>query len=152
MTTSKNNNNNINNLNTIDSILSHYAKSLKPGESISIPLYKGKGTTISVDPLMKSRSTQQQQQQQQHQQQQQQKDQQNTNASSSMSRIMEEKFPKMAKFIETVEKPDFENVFDGGRFYQEDVPKVHVSVYNIIMIGLFVYVFFVILLYYKYSM
>lgn len=100
-------------LKTVDAILSHYAKTLKPGESIQIPLIKGKSTTTSVDPIIHSRSK--------------------TSTSSAgntdgsgvpaASRIVQEKFPKIAKFIETVEKPDFQKCFQNGRFYQEDIPK-----------------------------
>lgn len=93
-------------LNTIDAILSHYAKTLKPGESISIPLYKGKNTTTSIDPI-KSRTV--------------------ANATSAATRNLQQKFPKMAKFIETVEKPNLQTTFRNARLYQEDIPKAQVS-------------------------
>ena len=94
-------------LGTVDAILSHYAKSLKPGESISIPIYKGKATTTSIDPL-KSKTV--------------------VNAAPSKIQSLNEKFPKIAKFIETVENPDFNTTFRGARLYQEDIPKAQVSI------------------------
>ena len=90
-------------LSTVDAILSHYAKSLKPGETIRIPLYKGKSTTTSSDPLMER-----------------------TTADANKKKL-EEKFPKMAKFIETVEKPDFLHTLRNARLYQDYKPKAHVS-------------------------
>lgn len=102
-------------LNTVDAILSYYSKSLKPGESISIPLYKGKNTITSVDPI-KSRANA-------------------SGGGASSSRNLEEKFPKIAKFIETVEKPDFQNTFKAGRLYQEDVPKAQVIIIFIMLFG-----------------
>ncbi len=93
-------------LDTVDAILSHYSKSLQPGESISIPIYKGKATTTSID-LVKSKSVE--------------------NAAPSKIQSLNEKFPKIAKFIETVENPDFQNTFRGARLYQEDIPKAQVT-------------------------
>ena len=104
-------------LTNVDAILSHYAKSLKPGESIRIPLYKGKGTTSSIDPIKKLRS----------------------NNNSASSRNQPEKFPKLAKFIETVEKPDFEKL-EGGRFYEEDIPKAQVSFVGFLLCISLVYI------------
>jgi hypothetical protein len=107
-------------LKTIDALLSYHAKGLKPGESISIPLYKGPGTTTSMDPIKATRiskgaaakqpdgtanGTA------------------GTGASSTVRPIPIERFPKMAKFIETVKKPDFTQDL---RLYQEDIPKAKV--------------------------
>ena len=85
-------------LGTVDKILSHYAKSLKPGESISIPIYKGKASTESIDPV-KSKTV--------------------AKAAASKIQSLSEKFPKIAKFIETVEKPDFGNTFLGWMYLDE---------------------------------
>lgn len=117
-------------LKTVDEILSHYAKTLQPGESIQIPLIKGKSTTTSIDPRIQSR----------------------IHASSSnggtvgstadagggttvASRAVQEKFPKIAKFIETVEKPDFQKYFQNGRFYQEEIPQAQVSNLVLYLLG-----------------
>ncbi len=100
-------------LTTVDAILSHYSKYLKPGESISIPLIKGKSTTTSIDPLLLKAN----------------------------GRITTgEKFPKLAKFIETVERPDFQSAFHGGRFYQENVPKV---VRNVKVLHTFIFIYYI---------
>ena len=104
-------------LKTIDAILSHYAKGLKPGESISIPLYKGPGTTTSVDPIKATRMSKGTSKSQPH------ADGPSNGASSTTRPVPIEQFPKMAKFIETVKKPDFKQDM---RLYQEDIPKAKV--------------------------
>ena len=107
-------------LKTVDAILSHYAKTLKPGESIQIPLIKGKSTITSVDPIFQSRSNASSGGSNGNSS--------NGGGSGGSSRLVQEKFPKIAKFIETVEKPDFQKLFQNGRFYQEDIPKAQVSI------------------------
>lgn len=102
------------NLNTLDSILSQYAKSMKPGETIRIPLYKVKSSTTSIDPFMQARLSKSASGD-------------STAAPRSAVRNITESFPKVAKFIETVQKPDFQGAFQNGRLYQEDIPKVQVS-------------------------
>jgi len=44
--------------NSLDAILSHYAKKLKPGESITFPLIKGGCTPISIDPRERAKMEQ----------------------------------------------------------------------------------------------
>jgi len=106
---------------TIDAILKDITKGLLPGQTVSIPLYKGQCTTTSVDALLAARTaaanakniTPPPQQQQQHK-------------TSSEHRLLatNEKFPKIAKFTETVSKPNFHIDFCDGRMYHEDIPKV----------------------------
>lgn len=98
---------------SIDSLLSQYAKSLKPGESISIPLYKGSGTITTIDPLQATKAH---------------KAAAAIGAkepSQSVVKRHEVSFPKLCKFIETVEKPDFQKAgeLQDGRLYMEDIPK-----------------------------
>jgi len=38
----------------------------------------------------------------------------------------EVQFPRLMKFIETVEKPNFDKLFVDGRLYMEDIPKAKV--------------------------
>jgi len=124
-------------LNSVDAILSYYSKTLKPGETISIPLYKGKPTTTSHDFFLMKNA---------------QKllsaaaatsapgDTHNGNGTSAngtgagngaavpipaMIRNLTQPFPKLAKFTETTEKPEFlkNDELKTGRLYQEDIPK-----------------------------
>ena len=114
-------------LSTIDAILSHYSKSLKPGESISIPLYKGPGTVTSIDPIKKTRLSKSAQH---HTKTEEVASSSSTNSGGGGRNPMAqhvEKFPKMAKFIETVKKPDFKQAL---RLYQEDIPKAKVRILN----------------------
>lgn len=107
---------------TIDAILTHHARSLRPGESISIPLYKSaNGTITSIDPLQASRAS---------------KAAAAIGAKTITKSVKERssvKFPRVMKFIETVEDPDFGNgkgrgeTFRDGRLYVEDIPKAKVS-------------------------
>ena len=39
-------------------------------------------------------------------------------------------FPRVAKFVETVDRPDFAGKFKEGRLIEEDVPEVKVRVYT----------------------
>lgn len=98
---------------TIDALLAQYAQSLKPGESISIPLYKGNGTITTIDPLQANKA---------------QKAAAAIGAKAPASSVIkrhEVSFPKLCKFIQTVERPDFQKVgeFQDGRLYMEDIPK-----------------------------
>ena len=100
---------------TIDAIILRYAKNLKPGESVSIPLYKGKQSLTNTDPLQAAKA--------------------NKAAaaigakapSKATSIRNESSFPKIMKFIETVEKPNFTKQLKDGRLYIEDIPKAKVS-------------------------
>ena len=102
----KNNSGQMNNNNgmviSIEKILNDYGKKLNPGDSISFTLVKGKETSTSVDPLLARRTNKG-----------------NTNNNSKY----ELKFPRVAKFAETVTKPDFEKEWKDGRWYEEDIPK-----------------------------
>eukprot|EP00553_Chaetoceros_curvisetus_P007272 CAMPEP_0204618330 /NCGR_PEP_ID=MMETSP0717-20131115/5011_1 /ASSEMBLY_ACC=CAM_ASM_000666 /TAXON_ID=230516 /ORGANISM="Chaetoceros curvisetus" /LENGTH=102 /DNA_ID=CAMNT_0051632037 /DNA_START=78 /DNA_END=384 /DNA_ORIENTATION=- len=81
---------------TIDAILSHHAKNLKPGESISIPLYKSRnGTITSADPLQKSRASKQAAA---------------MGAKNVSKSVLEKKYGEIStndEILETVEDPDF---------------------------------------------
>uniref|UniRef100_A0A7S3PU53 Transcription initiation factor IIF subunit alpha n=1 Tax=Chaetoceros debilis TaxID=122233 RepID=A0A7S3PU53_9STRA len=103
---------------TIDAILSHHARSLQPGQSIAIPLYKStNGTITSIDPLQAARASKAAA----------------AIGAKTIARSVQErssvKFPRVMKFIETVEDPDFGNgkgkveTFRDGRLYVEDIPK-----------------------------
>jgi hypothetical protein len=105
---------------SIDTLLSQYAKSLKPGESISIPLYKGSGTITTIDPLQATKA--------------------HKAAAAigakepaqSVIKRHEVSFPKLCKFIETVERPDFHKPgeLQDGRLYMEDIPKAKVRAFE----------------------
>jgi len=99
---------------TIDALLSQYAKNLQPGESVSIPLYKGRQTITTIDPLQASQAK---------------KAAAAIGAKEPAKSVVkrhEISFPRLLKFIETVEKPNFQNVgeYQDGRLYTEDIPKV----------------------------
>lgn len=103
---------------TIDALLSQYAKDLQPGQSVSIPLYKGKQTVTTIDPLQASQAK---------------KAAAAIGAKEPAKSVIkrhEISFPRLLKFIETVEKPNFHNVgeYQDGRLYTEDIPKAKVSV------------------------
>jgi len=89
---------------SIDELLSLYARKLQPGESISIPLFKG-ASSSSMDPLLARRLRN------------------GTDNNRDRSRH-ELQFPRMAKFPLTVDKPDFEGALKESRMYEEEIPKV----------------------------
>ena len=109
-TTNKTNINNRNNgmLLSIEKILNDYGKKLNPGDSISFTLVKGKETSTSVDPILARRTN---------------KGNTNNNNNNSSSNKYELAFPRVAKFAETVTKPEFEKEWKDGRWYEEDIPK-----------------------------
>jgi len=102
---------------TIDALLAQYAKNLQPGQSISIPLYKGKQTMTTIDPIQASQAK---------------KAAAAIGAKEPAKSVIkrhEVSFPRLFKFIETVEKPNFQKAgeFQDGRLYMEDIPKAKVS-------------------------
>jgi hypothetical protein len=102
---------------TIDALLAQYAKNLQPGQSISIPLYKGKQTMTTIDPIQVSQAK---------------KAAAAIGAKEPAKSVIkrhEISFPRLCKFIETVEKPNFQKTgeFQDGRLYMEDIPKAKVS-------------------------
>ena len=151
----------------IDTLLAKYARNLPPGGTISIQLIKGP-TSSSVDPIAIRKVAAKKERQLQRAQQQQQ--QQNSGFSSGMSSGNDDSdgggggaarqpsssstsaataaaaekltlsFPRIAKFPETVSKPNFYTMGGGssggssgsggglrdGRMYEEEVPLVKV--------------------------
>ena len=86
----------------IDTLLAKYARHLPPGGTVSVRLIKGPSSS-SVDPIAARRN--------------------NANAVSL-------DFPRIAKFTESVTRPDFIGGKLGeGRMYEEDVPKAKVSLF-----------------------
>lgn len=101
---------------TIDAFLSQFAKTLKPGESISIPLYKGASSITNIDPNQAHKAT---------------KAAATIGAKAPAQSVLKRNeitFPRILKFIETVEKPNFQKPgeFADGRLYMEDIPKAKV--------------------------
>lgn len=86
---------------SIDAILSRHAKHLQPGQTITLTLVKGP-TSKSTDPLLARAAA----------------------AKKQTATSLE--FPRVAKFVETVQKPDFKGKFAEGRLFEEDVPEVKV--------------------------
>ena len=82
----------------IDTLLAKYARHLPPGGTVSVRLIKGPSTT-SVDPIAARR---------------------NSNA-------VPLEFPRVAKFTESIGRPDFGGRLRDGRMYEEDVPKAKVG-------------------------
>ncbi len=100
---------------TIDALIAQYSKGLKPGETISIPLYKGETSKTTIDPLQATKAN---------------KAAAAIGAKEPSKAVIsrnELTFPRMMKFIETVEKPNFDKQFKDGRLYVEDIPKAKVS-------------------------
>ncbi len=103
------------NIETIDSLISQYAKNLKPGESVSIPLYRGEESITNIDPLQATKA--------------------NKAAAAigakepakSVISRNELTFPRLMKFTTTVERPNFDGLFKDGRLYVEDIPKAKVG-------------------------
>lgn len=97
---------------TIDELLSKHTKNLKPGESISIPLYKSRGTISTIDPIQASRA---------------QKAAASVGAKTLTRSFLEKnemKFPRLMKFnCPVVTKPDWDHNLKDGRLYIEDIPK-----------------------------
>ena len=85
---------------SIDKLLNDKAKQLKPGESITIPIIKGSTTHSSLDEILNQTETKALQ------------------------------FPRIAKFGESVVKPNFESDLNGGlhnvTLYEQDIPKIKV--------------------------
>ena len=77
---------------SINAVLTRLGKNLAPGETITFTLVKGP-STVSSDPI-----------------------------STTDKRTPALSFPRMAKFIDTVVKPDFQQRFQNGRLYEENVP------------------------------
>ena len=105
---------------TIDAFLSQFAKTLKPGESISIPLYKGASSITNIDPNQAHKAT---------------KAAATIGAKAPAQSVLKRNeitFPRILKFIETVEKPNFQKPgeFADGRLYMEDIPKAKVRYHN----------------------
>lgn len=102
-------------LNTIDEILGKYSNDLKPGESISIPLYKSRSTISTIDPIQVSRA---------------QKIATSVGANTLTKGFVEKnelKFPRLLKFNHpVVRKPKWDGDLDDGRLYIEDIPKAKV--------------------------
>jgi hypothetical protein len=100
---------------TIDELLSKHTKNLKPGESISIPLYKSRGTISTIDPIQASRA---------------QKAAASVGAKTLTRSFLEKnemKFPRLMKFnCPVVTKPDWDHNLKDGRLYIEDIPKAKV--------------------------
>lgn len=85
----------------IDQLLAKYARHLPPGSSVSVRLIKGPSSS-SVDPIAARR-----------------------NAVNAVPL----EFPRVAKFTESVTRPDFAGSLAEGRMYEEDVPKAKVCFY-----------------------
>lgn len=117
----------------IDTLLAKYARHLPPGGTVTVRLVKGP-TTSSSDPLAASRAARAAAKAAQPSAQ-------SSGASSgadsdcgspgerggraaAAKRVPELRFPRMAKFPETVTQPDFSGALKDGRMYEEDVPKV----------------------------
>jgi len=81
-------------MSSINAILTRLGKNIAPGETITFTLVKGPSTTSS-DPI-----------------------------NTTDKRTPALSFPRMAKFIDTVIKPDFSNKFHNGRLFEENVPTV----------------------------
>lgn len=100
---------------TIDELLSNHTMNLKPGESVSIPLYKSMGTISTIDPIQASRA---------------QKAAASIGAKTLTRSFLEKnemKFPRLMKFNHpVVTKPDWDHSLRDGRLYIEDIPKAKV--------------------------
>ena len=79
-------------MSSINAVLTRLGKNLAPGETITFTLVKGP-SSVSSDPV-----------------------------STTDKRTPALAFPRIAKFIDTVVKPDFENRFRNGRLFEENVP------------------------------
>lgn len=90
-------------MSSINAILTQRGKNLQPGQTITFTLVKG-GTTSSSDPILQSKTP---------------------NASNNDNNSLNQKFPCIAKFGESVVKPNFStpNHFRDGRMFEENKPK-----------------------------
>lgn len=85
----------------IEDFFKNYAKSLEPGGSFTISILKGHSTS-SIDPVHAER----------------------VRREGVNAKCPEElHFPRIAKFGETINKPDFKSSFHDGRMYEEDIPR-----------------------------
>ncbi|KAL3790021.1 hypothetical protein HJC23_011377 [Cyclotella cryptica] len=87
----------------IDALLAKYARTLPPGGTVTVTLVKGPSSS-SVDPIAARRAASNEQQRRH-------------------APPVELTFPRVAKFPETITKPDFGGRLRDGRMYEEDVPK-----------------------------
>ena len=94
---------------SIDSILSRHARSMKPGETLTLTLVKGPQSK-SADPLLARAAA--------------------AKRMPNPPQLCALNFPRVAKFVETVDRPDFAGKFKEGRLIEEDVPEVKVRVYT----------------------
>jgi hypothetical protein len=51
----------------------------------------------------------------------------NLGGGAAAAAVVELKFPRLAKFVETVTPPSFNTILKDGRMYEEEVPKAKVS-------------------------
>ena len=93
---------------SIDTILSRHARSMKPGETLTLTLVKGPQSKSS-DPLLARAAA--------------------AKKMPNPNQMFALDFPRVAKFVETVDRPDFAGKFKEGRLIEEDVPEVKVRAY-----------------------
>ena len=93
---------------SIDTILSRHARSMKPGETLTLTLVKGPKSQ-STDPLLARAAA--------------------AKKMPNPNQMFALDFPRVAKFVETVDPPDFAGKFREGRLIEEDVPEVKVRAY-----------------------
>jgi hypothetical protein len=93
---------------SIDTILSRHARSMKPGETLTLTLVKGPQSK-SADPLLARAAA--------------------AKKLPNPNQMFALDFPRVAKFVETVDRPDFAGKFREGRLIEEDVPEVKVRAY-----------------------
>ena len=93
---------------SIDTILSRHARSMKPGEILTLTLVKGPKSQ-STDPLLARAAA--------------------AKKMPNPNQMFALDFPRVAKFVETVDRPDFAGKFKEGRLIEEDVPEVKVRAY-----------------------
>ena len=93
---------------SIDTILSRHARSMKPGETLTLTLVKGPKSQ-STDPLLARAAA--------------------AKKMPNPNQMFALDFPRVAKFVETVDRPDFAGKFKEGRLIEEDVPEVKVRAY-----------------------
>ena len=89
---------------SVDAILSRHARHMQPGQTLTLTLVKG-ATSQSTDPRFALAASLKKR-------------------PAGVTNKLD--FPRVAKFVETVQKPDFGGRFAGGRLYEEDIPEVKV--------------------------
>ena len=98
---------------SIDTILSRHARSMKPGETLTLTLVKGPKSQ-STDPLLARAAA--------------------AKKMPNPNQMFALDFPRVAKFVETVDRPDFAGKFKEGRLIEEDVPEVKVRAYPVVCV------------------